>query len=135
MKTIEQYIQFAINNGYDSLIVEKESFGFFVEDKDYIIVENIIEWEFLFEIPILKIITSKPFIEAIARGIIKIECDNDWYDWTDILIDYGNWRKSLYNFNRDYEEISVLNDVTKYQSYAIRDNKLEEFITNLLPKN
>lgn len=54
---------------------------------------------------------KKEFIEAIARGIHKEEKDDDW----EII-------------PLSFTEL----DITIQQAIAIRDNKLEEFITNLL---
>jgi hypothetical protein len=61
---------------------------------------------------ITDVITSKPFIEAIARGVLETDFE---------------WKKELL--------LEVINIITTKQAIAIRDNKLEEFINNLLPKN
>jgi len=97
MKEIERYIQFAIDNGYDNKSTLYKNFWL----KEWF--NNIPNWDFssyydwlLYPNYYTFIITSKPFIEAVARGLLEKEY----------------WKDSI--------------------SIAIRDNKLEEFITNLL---
>ncbi len=66
-------------------------------------------------------IMSKPFIEAVARGInkewIKIDCDFIYWGWS--------MEASC--------ELHTDDKIAFEQAIAIRDNKLEEFITNILP--
>lgn len=129
MKKIERYIQFAIDNGYEFFLAS------YVRDIEY--KEKVIFWRNFPQYWTIKIyllddcdvpkekkvtnenycnlITSKPFIEAVARGI---------------------WEKSEWR-NKESEKIfiSVMSDnITTDQAIAIRENKLEEFINNLLPK-
>lgn len=59
---------------------------------------------------VYELITSKPFIEAVARGINPTM--KNWSMWLNIEIDW----------------------ITTKQAIAIRDNKLPEFINNLLFK-
>jgi len=108
MKTIKDYIQFAIDNGY-KLTVWKEI-------RVWLTTEQV-----------LKTITSLKFIEAIARGI-----------WKDLKVYTDEQTHVIYRRDkkdRTFIEISTLEDmITHQQSFAIRDNKLQEFINNLLTK-
>ena len=110
---IKKYIEFAIENGYDAFIIKAS----------YNRSGYMSRWEFEEFSPTdesfyTPIITSKPFIEAITRGVIKnnVELNNYYYyneDWCYLNL----WEEDI---------------ITIKQSIAIRDNKLEEFITNLL---
>lgn len=110
---IEKYIQFAIDNGFiwlenfkiienlriDNVNIIKWLFISYVDKKEWFILESI-----------ERILSSKPFIEAIARGIS--EKKKMWYE-------------SNYND-------TIINIITTQQAIAIRENKLDEFIINLL---
>lgn len=115
METIQRYIEFAIENEYTDWISDK----FDVEN-------NTIQW---YEYPVwvvsetnlIETITSKEFIEAVARGIEnKSEKEgcliNTKIRWIGCVDD-------------SYE---IVEKITHMQAIAIRDNKLEEFINNLL---
>ncbi len=124
MKQIERLIQFAIDNGY----MPKKDKHYF--DWTYEIREEY--WNFTFWswwdchhlVNLIQTITSKPFIEAVA---------------------YWNWKKSkavqhYYKKNWSYPAVqwpdflSTNHKITVQQAIAIRDNKLPEFIDNLLLK-
>ena len=117
---IKEYIQFAIDNGYPMVN------NFNIEDWDcytdcelpeysLAVIWYIISfWEYEKTCyPLTDIITSKEFIEAVAIGKSKIE-------W---MMRMGLYTKS-----------EIMEYITIKQARAIRDNKLEEFITNLLWK-
>ena len=89
---IKKYITFWIENGY-------EGWSIFKDNK----IEDI-----LCVIWAINIITSKEFIEAIARGLHK---KNNYTDWIALSVDI----------------------LTKEQAIAIRDWDLSNFINNLLP--
>lgn len=109
MKTIEEYITFALDNKlYEDVI------------KKYYIFKDV-EWNYMTEFNIgihtdicslEKLITSKEFIEAITRGLCKKP---------------NNAQIRLYCQSNNLSDI-----ITKRQAFAIRDWKLEEYITNLL---
>ena len=127
---IKEYIQFAIDNGYyagvtfTKLKIEKNvKFVYEEADEDRDMCESYSECEWLYILNfiadvwtgyknITDIITSKPFIEAIARGIIEKTKQIQ-----------GEW--SFLDLNK------IIDEITTEQAIAIRDNKLEEFITNL----
>tara|TARA_R110000744_G_scaffold363246_1_gene471508 strand:+ start:76 stop:381 length:306 start_codon:yes stop_codon:yes gene_type:complete len=99
---IEKYIQFAIDNGYiypwcDLIMVCAWDY-----DEDTC---------FNAEAECKEIITSKPFIEAIARGVFK---------------------KDLQVCDELYER--KLDRLTSKQAIAIREGTLDKFIEKLLPK-
>ena len=128
MKTIENYIQFAINNDFDlwdKAFYSNKSISKIVLNKNqelsykwkifynrvyFYYKNNFLDDELLCKINLFELITSKEFIEAIARGL----------EW--------NWKYTL-----KYENTYLLYDLTREQALAIRNNKLEEFIDDLLP--
>jgi len=87
MENIKDYIQFAIDNGFGKY--------------EKYLYKNMTDEEFIYTI------TSKPFIEAIAKGIRK------------------NWYTELAFWNLE-------DDVTTGQAIHIREWTLDLFITNLL---
>jgi len=124
MDEIEQYIQFAIDNGYihyqmNILLILARKWDLKNTDKTDIYT---VYW----------LIQQKEFIEAIARGIEK-QSDEEWF----LLKEWGDWTSCTYwlytewYWPEDRIEIELISDVTHYQAIAIRENKLEEFITNL----
>ena len=120
MKEIKEYLEVAIDNGFKI-------------PKDFEIVKNTFNKEWIYIkiydkawqterfYSLQELITSKEFIEAIARGIIekviKIECPFIIWGW--------NMESSC--------NLSEIEELTIMQAIAIRDNKLEEFINNILP--
>jgi len=124
-KKLEKYIQFAIDN---NLIVSWEKitrFDFTTKHHGLFMFykypnETIDDF---FDFNLIELITSKEFIEAVARGVakknleIRTKYENDWviYKWPSLVL----WEDLI-----DY--------ITSGQAIAIRDNKLEEFIINLL---
>lgn len=67
---------------------------------------------------IIRLITSKEFIEAIADFIVKRQCE--WMTQEHIDKYSDNWT------------IKEKQRITIQQALAIRDNKLEEFYRNIL---
>ena len=110
---IEKYIQFAIDNGFDV--------------KEYCITSNNVKnwakkwFEATATVSDVEMITSLKFIEAIARGLVK---DNT--NISDLLWKY--FKIQHYGCT----ELNFIDRLTEKQAIAIRDNKLEEFITKLL---
>ena len=134
MKNIEQYIQLAINNGYwmfeDWFELEDYlSYHRDIEEQRYqwkgtedialiwlYIKEKKIEDFNVWYYPLLQIITSKEFIKSVVNGIKKnIKLKDNIQEWEPFSKWYIDW-------------------LTMKQAIAIRDNKLEEFIINLLWK-
>ena len=133
MNNIKEYIELAIENGFEEADYiwwiswnnlwhadhdYSEIYGEFVEggSEDY-------KSGFT---SIIDIITTKKFIEAIARGLV---------------IHYGEYKDRL-TTNKDKTELIMksyieteFEVITIKQAIAIRDNKLEEFIKNLLWTN
>lgn len=152
---IEKYINFAIANWYNPftniygekyLGVSTEQIRFtnsfwekFCELDDDIEFNEVIEiwynWVWI-ENNFIWFITSKEFIEAVMAWIIDKYCNNNIYDWSTILVKYWDfpytWKQ--YDFGNNNASISsMMYDITIFQALAIRDDKLEEFINNILP--
>jgi len=117
METIERYIQFAITDWkfndydwydfqwYEETHIEWENYiRLFFSVNDEIINQDI-KWS------IIDLITSKDYIESIARGLLKT--------------DYVNTQSA----HRVDEDI-----LTTSQAIAIRDWELPNFINNIFPK-
>ena len=121
MKTIKDYISFAIDNEVSIEEMNKElkivRFDFHLYNDVVVFDKN----DFHKFIDITRFITSKPFIEAIARGINKIKDKKFLITWAHIL--------------NDTDENRLLDIITFDQAIAIRDNKLEEYINNILPND
>ena len=99
----EKYIQFAIDNGYELI---NTSYSWLKVECNRIKYLNKDEIDYWYD-NLIEVITSEPFIEAIARGVskkVKYETALEWH----------------------------IENLTIKQAIAIRDNKLEEFIINLL---
>ena len=102
---IERYLQFAIDNWF---AIEE---NYWDEPHAFYTLKSIMEYN------IIETITSWSFIEAISKGI-----------WVNFTV----WR------NEDMFEAYMKAQteyITHKQADAIRDNKLDEFIKDLLPKN
>jgi len=117
---IKQYINFAIENWYNLLDWRryklneiKDNFIIFYDEKKF---ENI-------KYCLINCITSENFIEAVVRWLIK-------EDNIDIFINSEFCKNAKFTWN--YENLSEITILTIHQAIAIRDNKLEEFIINLL---
>ena len=97
MKTIEQTIQFAIDNGY----------------KETTYCKYIKKWYKIHskEAKLIYMVTSKEYIEALARGLLKTQKESIW------------------------RLESTIDRITTTQAIAIRDNKLEEYYKELLNLN
>lgn len=112
---INKYIEFALSNWYEIIkwysILETfwPTYTFRTKDRSSCIWRHYLE-----------LITSKKFIEAIARWYIrtKIHSKNAHID---------NVNNTIKIFLNKY-----IDEITHNQSFAIRDNKLEEFIEILL---
>lgn len=112
MKQIEEFIQFAIENGYEKLTPYRISrLTTYPKGKAFIYI-----------------ITSKPFIEAIDKGLQDLKYKKAELEW------YSICRTACVEINRA-ATMNRIDELTKNQAIAIRDNKLEEFITNILPWN
>jgi len=99
METIKDYIQFAINNGYTKVHILSW-------------IERYPDWDDAEIAMVLRTITSKPFIEAIAKWMIEKIKQIQW-EWSFLDID------------------KIIEEITKDQAIAIREWQLEFFITNL----
>ena len=113
---IEKYIQFAIDNGFKWLdrykgmprdIREFEWEYTITIDDDWFICEA--------NVNLINLITSKPFIEAVARGYIVS-------------------RFTLHDDLTNSCQQGYYDDITERQAMAIRDKTLDKFIEKLLPK-
>ena len=134
-KILEKYIQFGIDNWFtidkeeltkfpvSELIYPKEIYTeneYLLdsprENIDWILVIwfNILIWDFAYKWfkSVCEIITSKSFIEAIARWIRNNET---------------KWEQDEMNTYSDHI-LRTIDNITTQQASAIRDNKLEEFI-------
>lgn len=167
MKQIERYIQFAIDNGYKEKYFHLKNteityiwiFNCAVitlEEKSQMLNGNCIELSnpVLQEskiYPLNEVIQSKPFIEAIARGVrkkltivdkldknykeINIEKFNNQTKY--IYLEYKkwiNWFNDIYPKDEEKILYRIIREITIQQSEAIRENKLQELIYNLLPE-
>ena len=101
---IKEYIEFAIENWYIKWNVD-----IFIS---YKMITFEVDWG-AFNKSILETITSKPFIEAIARGILKKY---------EVNIKRNSYKSAFTT------EIEI---ITTEQAIAIRDWTLIEYITNL----
>lgn len=114
METIKKYIQFAIDNWYKwnkkTLVKELR-----MHITDWLIFKT----KDLNTLWIWNIITSKEFIEAVAKWLMDDEII--------VVFMWGKWINYM-----PIEIEHLIDDITTYQAIAIRDNKLEEFINNLL---
>lgn len=128
MNEIEKYIQFAIDNWFK--VKQIWDFSFAVKTRLQLNWEIISMWNCLYY-ELYELITSKQFIEAIARGIFKDK---------KLFVSYARekpfikWEDFSFIKEEDYEFIykkPLTYNITTLQAIAIRDNKLEEFITNL----
>ena len=127
MKQIKRLIQFPINNGY--------KFDWDKVEEIRITVNNDVciywkfnkgnEREFYFSQNYIELITSKPFIEAVARGIVN----KSSYE-----IHNEQWRNTKFYIilNRLIREDKVVDFLRNEISKAIFNEELPEFIDNLL---
>lgn len=149
MKEIKRYIQFAIDNGYQlfpySSVIDIEYKHKVILWKEFpqywtVKVHCLDDCDMPKEIKITNedycnTITSKPFIEAVARGKIK-EADEFWcivIDWGDVMEYYffDEWTETKH-WNKKDNIKALEDDITRALIFAIRDNKLPEFINNLI---
>ena len=125
MKQIEKYIQFAIDNKYDWLdkykdltreVYEYEWEYTIIIDSDFICEENI---------NLLQIITSRSFIEAVARGVVN----KSSYE-----IHNEQWRNTKFYIilNRLIREDKVVDFLRNEISKAIFNKELREFIEKII---
>jgi len=119
---IEQYLQFAIDNWYKKSVAKtwlrhwKNPWSM---SHQYMTAR------------LIKIITSKEFIEAIVKWVLKLE--EEWkYKDTHWIIDFNfnnYWLDVTYHIDK-FEEL--IEEICKIQAIFIMNNKFSEFITNLL---
>lgn len=122
MKTIERYIQFAIDNWYEKTL----GYGFELSSKNEHNISVYLNSNWIREsYNIVQLITSKPYIEAIAKGLVKK------YNWQTIDWMFWYW---AWEFDDSLNIELEVDEITTNQAIAIRNNTLEEFIENLLPK-
>ena len=124
MKEIERYIQFAIDNGLNF-----RNFKLHYNDT-YIVAVHQEEVNKLRALTynLYELIASKPFIEAIARGYVENNNPTNYWE-VEWIGKYKSEHWGLNTYDEIFEQITIL------QAIAIRDNKLEEFITNILPND
>ena len=119
MKEIEKYIHFAIDNGYNDKWfwgnIKIECIWNYQWSLKCIKEEGIFQW-ICIEVSswkenkiysLYETITSKPFIEAVANWIQKKQTKYKWM-------------------------LDLMDEICLNQAIAIRDNKLKEFINNLI---
>jgi len=104
-KIIENYMQIALKNWCNDCSLEYMKEVYF-DNFQYIVSFEDIEAEEQWKNSLNSIIMKKSFIEAIARG----------------------YEKTKYMNTPEYINVDL---ITNRQAIAIRDNKLESFITNL----
>lgn len=122
MKTILDYLKIAYDNWDDWAALEYATEVYW-SGWDYMVWYN--DWEKKWANALNSIICRKEFIEAIARWI--------WQHkpyWTSKRT---RIKCMFQNQQLLYDEIEeLIDDITVFQAIAIRDNKLEEFINNLI---
>ncbi len=135
MKQIERYKEFAEENGYnENLALRDYSYDnwCYVEEFKNTLVK-VEDWYNTY-FSIKDIITSKPFIEAVARGLIEMANKNNfvWSGWN-WMIDFwdGVFLDVQYHIDNNAEAI-LIDELTSIQAIAIRDWRLEKFIESLL---
>ena len=125
MKTeiIEQYIKFAIENWFNFKIFyqneEYNQVAMFYVGWEIGITNEIIDW-----VNIQQLITSKPFIEAVVRGLL--EKQHFEFSKEEVLL---YW--TLKEYTSNIGKTIIYDEITRLQALAIRDDTLEDFITNL----
>lgn len=122
---IEKYIQFAIDNWYKFNVEYNYNrivrFEYREAQRDVVFTTNTyfsIFWH-------IELITSKEFIEAVARWLDKVDINS--LHWWKIYITRLRWF-----FIWNYDSPNLVDTITHKQAIAIRDEKLEEFINNLI---
>lgn len=126
---IKEYIEFAINNRvtyyWDFKITSFKLCNKVSPSKNIILRTEINDiWD---SEDIIRFITSKPFIEAIARGVQKSLTKMEDY----IIINHNMYEKR--DFTRfSFEKTDLVDDITTEQAIYIRENKLEEFIIKII---
>ena len=123
MNEIKRYIQFAIDNEYD------------IRSEDYDIKDGTIYFNDAEDlVNIEKIITSKEFIESIARGISKKVWKDEYNEMVDrwLLNKWYDW--DVYSLKEVNQRLldTKIHYITLEQAIAIRDGTLDECINNLL---
>lgn len=135
MKTIERYIQFAIDNWlneFENFKILRNTWITFDVWNCWLIWEVIYfyrKWYSSYCKHLKDLITSKEFIEAVARGIFDdeelLKKFSLYYTWDEVYFLDRSLDENLKNLE---------NEICKLQALAVRDNKLEDFINNLLTK-
>lgn len=128
---IKKYLEFAIENGYKKFdkykdvemeITTYEDENFIEFDWDWFMIEQSYSIEY--------IITSKPFIESIARGLSK-DIKKESVRKTDII--FNTYDKfELIHRKDDNMKRWMIREITTRQAIAIRDWELDSFIEKLI---
>lgn len=135
MEEIERYIQYAVDNGFNLSIDNKFKIqSQYLNDNDWIVLHTFIgefirtwKWDNTVFISLEKILSSSKFIEAIARGMKK--------EWREIETKLQDYSRGYDYLDADIDDIEFIEEfITINQAIAIREEKLEEFISKLLTK-
>jgi len=115
---MKEFIEFWIDNWCWELIYEKleknNPFNFYIQDNE-IIVFNIDDQDEVFRLNIIETITSKEFIDAIARWLEKKKYDMSCIWWDELC--------------------TIRKQLIIQQALAIYNNELPLFIKKILWKN
>lgn len=107
MKNINKYIQFSVDNWLEFWDIKINSF-LINEPPTCVSFKDKIGWQY--SINIIELITSKSFIEKIAKWYCNKYCEDDDIEY----------------FNEKIDEI------TREQAKAIRDSTLDYFINKII---
>lgn len=130
MNQIERYTQFAIDNWYSRLEQSPEYEVDWYWDVIHMEEVDSKYWVSKYD-SYLPYITSKPFLEAIARGVwnktpYKDRKEHYKNSYKQYKVICNVWREDIF---------WALNVITQLQAIAIRENELDTFITTLLWTN
>lgn len=139
---IEKYIQIAIDNGFDFEKTSKSRYWVCFEKKNnptLVYYHSRVDYK----INLIELMTSQEFIEVVARIIIE-----HWEEWTlpknsskhmkrkwVLYFLWGNISNIIWftECEKDNAINYIIKWITHNQADAIRDLKLEEFISKLIP--
>lgn len=134
-KIIKEYILFAIENdfptenfwrGFRQIIsVEKINWKYIINYEEDIVFK-IVEYP----VSVNDIITSKAFIQAIARGVYKDVYEAETIFWIMYKLDRFNL---IYKLRSEVHKVTN-DEITTQQAFAIRDDELDIFIKKILWK-
>jgi len=130
MKEIERYIKFWIENWYKiDWKLHSITYNFSEDNFIYDTIEITTREQYKFHLTcnkfnLISLVTSKEFIEAIARWILKK------FKWDKRNEIYYTW--SILSQDRTYiSDWELIDEITTTQAISIRDNTLDLFINNL----